>query len=204
MPRPKVRSKHKKEFPRAHGGGRASARHRHGQHGNLVRRPGPHRPEEQDHPAMGPAGLASLSTPRPAHGIHLRLRRALPEGRQGRGLDPVLVQHRRDGVVPARAGRQGRAGTSCRPPAGPGWLAHLISDRLTVPSNITIMALPAKCPELNPQENVREFMRDNWLSNRVFTSYDNIVDHCADAWNKLSAQPWRIMTLRLRDWAHQF
>ena len=82
-----------------------------------------------------------------------------------------------------------------------GW--H-ISERLTVPSNITIMALPAKCPELNPQENVWEFMRDNWLSNRVFTSYDDIVDHCADAWNKLVAQPWRIMTLGLRDWAHQF
>jgi transposase len=81
-----------------------------------------------------------------------------------------------------------------------GW--H-ISERLAVPSNITIVALPAKCPELNPQENVWEFMRDNWLSNRVFTSYDNIVDHCAGAWNKLVAQPWRIMTLGLRDWAHQ-
>jgi transposase len=30
-----------------------------------------------------------------------------------------------------------------------------------VPSNITIVRLPAKCPELNPQENVWEFMRDN-------------------------------------------
>jgi hypothetical protein len=25
--------------------------------------------------------------------------------------------------------------------------------------------LPAKCPELNPQENVWQFLRDNWLSN---------------------------------------
>ena len=47
-------------------------------------------------------------------------------------------------------------------------------------------------------------MRDNCLSNRVFTCYGNIVDHCADAWNKLAAQPWRIMTLGLRGWAHQF
>jgi len=29
-----------------------------------------------------------------------------------------------------------------------------MSDRLAVPSNITIVPLPAKCPELNPQENV--------------------------------------------------
>jgi hypothetical protein len=49
--------------------------------------------------------------------------------------------------------------------------------------------LPTKRPELNPQENVWRFMRDNWLSNRIFKSFDDIVDH--DAWNKLSDQPWR-------------
>ena len=35
-------------------------------------------------------------------------------------------------------------------------------------------------------------------------SSDNIVDHCCDAWNKLIDQPWRIMSLGLRDWAHGF
>jgi hypothetical protein len=34
-------------------------------------------------------------------------------------------------------------------------------------------------------------MRQNWLSNRVFKSYDDIVDHCCYAWNTLIAQPWR-------------
>ena len=38
-------------------------------------------------------------------------------------------------------------------------------------------------------------MRDNWLSNRVFTSYDDIVRHCCDAWTKLTDQPWKIMTI---------
>ena len=28
-------------------------------------------------------------------------------------------------------------------------------------------------------------MRDNWLSNRIFSSYDNVVDHCCHAWNRL-------------------
>jgi transposase len=46
-----------------------------------------------------------------------------------------------------------------------GW--HL-SGRLVVPENITLLLLPPKCPELNPVENIWEFMRDNWLSNRVF------------------------------------
>lgn len=56
-----------------------------------------------------------------------------------------------------------------------GW--HL-SSRLIVPPNITLIALPAKCPELNPQENIWQFMRDNWLSNRIFKSYADILDHC--------------------------
>ena len=63
---------------------------------------------------------------------------------------------------------------------------------------------PAKCPKLNPQENAWQFMRDNWLSNRISSSYENLVGHCCDAWNKLVDQPWRIMSLGLRDWAHGF
>ena len=39
-----------------------------------------------------------------------------------------------------------------------GW--HL-SGGLKVPATITLIALPAKCPELNPQENIWQFMRDN-------------------------------------------
>jgi transposase len=73
-----------------------------------------------------------------------------------------------------------------------------------VPSNITIVPLPAKCPELNPQETVWEFMRDNWLSNRVFSCYEKLVDHCGEAWNKLTDQPRRIMSLGLREFAHGF
>ena len=79
-----------------------------------------------------------------------------------------------------------------------GW--HL-TPKLVVPDNITIVPLPARCPELNPLENVWQFMRDNWLSNRVFTSYDKIVDHCCYAWKKLVEQPWTIMSIGTRDWA---
>jgi hypothetical protein len=67
-----------------------------------------------------------------------------------------------------------------------------------------IIALPPKCPELNPVENIWQFLRDNWLSNRVFKSYDDLVDHCCAAWNKLVDQPWRIMSIGLRSWAHGF
>jgi transposase len=80
-----------------------------------------------------------------------------------------------------------------------GW--HMTS-KLAVPQNISIIPLPAKSPELNPQENVWQFMRDNWLSNRIFTSYADIVDHCCYAWNRLVEEPWRIMSLGMRSWAH--
>jgi transposase len=78
------------------------------------------------------------------------------------------------------------------------------SKRLVIPANITLMPLPSKAPELNPVENVWQFMRENWLSNRTFASYEEIVDHCCAAWNRLVGQPWRIMSIGLREWAHRF
>lgn len=78
------------------------------------------------------------------------------------------------------------------------------SAKLELPANISIMLLPPKSPELNPTENTWQFMRDNWLSNRVFKSADDIVDHCCEAWNKLVDQPWRIISIGTRDWAHGF
>jgi len=76
------------------------------------------------------------------------------------------------------------------------------SQKLAVPFNITIVPLPPRSPELNPVENVWQFMRNNWLSNRIFRTYDDIVDICCHAWNQLIDQPWRIMPLGLRQWAH--
>src|SRR5512147_1400750 len=77
------------------------------------------------------------------------------------------------------------------------------STKLVVPDNITVVSLPPRSPELNPVENVWQFMRDNWLSNRIFTSYEDILDHCCHAWNTLIDQPWKIMSLGRRQWAHR-
>ncbi len=80
-----------------------------------------------------------------------------------------------------------------------GW--H-VSRKLEVPANITLLTLQAKAPELNPVENIWQYVRENWLSNRVFTSYTDILDHCCEAWNRLVTQPWTIMSISLRDWAN--
>jgi hypothetical protein len=66
---------------------------------------------------------------------------------------------------------------------------------------MSLMPLPPRAPELNGQENIWQFMRQNWLSNRVFKSFDDIVDHCCYAWNTLIDQPWKIMSVARRDWA---
>ncbi len=74
--------------------------------------------------------------------------------------------------------------------------------KLTVPSNITPIFLPSRAPELNPVENIWQFLRGNWLSNLVFETYDDIIDAACDAWCKLVAQPETITSIGMREWAH--
>ena len=57
---------------------------------------------------------------------------------------------------------------------GAGW--HT-SPRLNVPENtIVLLPLPPYSPELNPMENVWEFLRGNFLSLRVWDGYDAITE----------------------------
>src|SRR5215203_719582 len=80
-----------------------------------------------------------------------------------------------------------------------GW--HTTSN-LVVPKNLTLIFLPSRAPELNPVENVWQYLRQNWLSNRVFDTYEAILDAACEAWRKLLAQPQAITSIGLRDWAH--
>ena len=82
-----------------------------------------------------------------------------------------------------------------------GW--HL-SGNVTLPPNITLLPLPPKCPELNVMENIWQFIRENWLSNRGFHDHDEIVDHRCLGWNRPIDQPWHITSTGLPHWAHQF
>jgi hypothetical protein len=72
---------------------------------------------------------------------------------------------------------------------------------LAVPKNITLILLPSRAPELNPVENVWQYLRANWLSNRIFETYDDIIDAACDAWRKLIAQPATITSIGTREWA---
>ena len=74
--------------------------------------------------------------------------------------------------------------------------------KLNVPKNITLIFLPSRAPELNPVEYVWQYLRQNWLSNRVFEGYDAVIDAACDAWQKLLTQPDTIKSIGTRKWAH--
>jgi hypothetical protein len=80
-----------------------------------------------------------------------------------------------------------------------GWQT---TGKLDVPDNITPIFLAFRAPELNPVENVWQYLRQSWLSNTVFENYDAIVDAKYAAWRKLIAQPETITSIGMRDWAH--
>ncbi len=74
------------------------------------------------------------------------------------------------------------------------------SQELTVPQNVTLIPIPPYSPELNPVENVWEYLRKNKLANRLYETYEDIVDACCEAWNSLMAMPDQIASITARSW----
>lgn len=73
--------------------------------------------------------------------------------------------------------------------------------KLRLPQNITLLSLPPRSPELNPVENIWQFLRQTFLSNRVFETYEAILAAACTAWNALLQTPQRITSIGTRDWA---
>src|SRR5918912_567684 len=55
-------------------------------------------------------------------------------------------------------------------------------------------------PELNPVERVWPYLRERFLSLRVFAGYRAVVDACCTAWNRLVAEPGRLRSLCDQPW----
>jgi putative transposase len=79
-----------------------------------------------------------------------------------------------------------------------GW--H-VARALDIPTNLTPVFLPAYSPELDAIERVWLYLRERFLSERLWPSYDDILTACCHAWNALLAEPGRIRSLCVRDWA---
>jgi transposase len=71
---------------------------------------------------------------------------------------------------------------------------------LEVPANVTLVHLPPYSPQLNPVERLWLYLRERFLSLRVFADYHAIVAACCAAWNRLAAKPGRIRSLCDQPW----
>ena len=68
-------------------------------------------------------------------------------------------------------------------------------QRPIVPANLTLLPLPPYSPELNPIENLWQFLRHNFLNARIYDGYQAVVDACCDAWNRLRAIPGKVRSI---------
>lgn len=75
------------------------------------------------------------------------------------------------------------------------------SKKLMKFENLTLLPLPPASPELNPQEQVWNELRQKYLANRCYTGYDEIVSACCDAWNDYTSEEGKIRNLCSRKWA---
>ena len=76
-----------------------------------------------------------------------------------------------------------------------------LAAALTIPENVTLVRLPPYAPELNPIENVWEYLRGNKLAITVFDSYDHILDKACNAWTFFADDQDRIASITTRSWA---
>ena len=82
---------------------------------------------------------------------------------------------------------------------GAGW--HQQGKRLRVPDNITLLPLPPYSPELNPMENIWDYLRGNKLSRGIWHSYEANVAACKEAWLFLVGDLSRVQSIAHRAWA---
>ena len=60
---------------------------------------------------------------------------------------------------------------------------------LRIPENVTIVELPAYSPELNPVENLWQYLRSHYWSNRSYENYDDLRLAACDAWQAVCLDP---------------
>lgn len=79
---------------------------------------------------------------------------------------------------------------------GAGWHQQALTEGF---DNLSIIKLPPYSPEINPIEQVWQWLCQNELANRCFSGYDDIVEQCSNAWNRFISEPERVIRLYSRD-----
>lgn len=66
---------------------------------------------------------------------------------------------------------------------------------------VSLLKLPAYSPELNPVEQVWQWLKQNYLSNRCYSGYEAIVDASCEAWNVFASRVDLVKSIGTREWA---
>jgi transposase len=74
------------------------------------------------------------------------------------------------------------------------------SKALKVPSNIELSYLPPYSPDLNPQEQVWDELREKFFSNRLFKTLDAVMNNAVIALQAIERAPEMIRSLTHREW----
>lgn len=80
--------------------------------------------------------------------------------------------------------------------AGPDVHVILVLDQagwhtakaLEIPENISLLYLPSYSPELNAIERLWGYLKSHYLSNRAYKDYDDLLNICRDAWNRITRE----------------
>jgi len=78
-----------------------------------------------------------------------------------------------------------------------GW--HQKGKQLRLLDNISQLPLPPYSPELNPMENIWDYLRGNQVNARVWDNYEVIQTACKDTWNFLIGDRDRIDSIAHRN-----
>lgn len=74
-------------------------------------------------------------------------------------------------------------------------------ERPIVPENISLLRLPPCAPELNPMENVGDYLRGNKSSSLICDTYEAMRDARKEACNFTANDPGGIASIGTRRWA---
>jgi transposase len=71
---------------------------------------------------------------------------------------------------------------------------------LRIPSNIELAFLPPYSPELNPQEQIWDELREKYFGNKLFTSLQAVIDAAVQGLQHLESSPLTVTRLTKRTW----
>ena len=80
---------------------------------------------------------------------------------------------------------------------GAGW--HRAQE-IKIPDNITLIPLPPYNPQLNPEEQLWDEIREKWFINRVFNSLDAVEDRLVESLSKMENDRQLVASITSYDW----